>query len=131
MTKARNGFIKNLRYLCPVGVIALGLVIIVGCGTSLQYVRNSTISYASRRTPSEVKIFYSEPKLQYESLGIINWDYYQPGWRAPSITDILPQLRKKVSEEGGDAIIIRKQEIPPLTERNLRVIAEVIRYKVQ
>ena len=131
MERLRNAFIKNLHYFFLIGVIALGLVTIVGCGTSLQYVRNSTVSYASRRAPSEIKIFYSEPKLQYESLGIIIWDYYQPGWRAPSITDMLPQLRKKASEKGGDAIIIRKQEVLPLLQRNLRVIAEVIRHKIQ
>jgi len=30
MKKARNGFIKNLHYLCLIGVIALGLMTIVG-----------------------------------------------------------------------------------------------------
>jgi hypothetical protein len=30
MKKARNGFIKNLRYMCLIGVIALGLMTIVG-----------------------------------------------------------------------------------------------------
>ena len=32
MKKARNGYIKNLHYLCLVGVIALGLMTIVGTG---------------------------------------------------------------------------------------------------
>jgi hypothetical protein len=32
MKRSRNGFIKNLRYLCLVGVIALGLMTIVGTG---------------------------------------------------------------------------------------------------
>ena len=32
MKKSRNGFIKNLRYLCLVGVIALGLMTIVATG---------------------------------------------------------------------------------------------------
>lgn len=30
MSKARNGFIKKLRYICLVGVIALGLITIIG-----------------------------------------------------------------------------------------------------
>jgi len=30
MQKARNGFIKNLRYLCLIGIIALGLMTIIG-----------------------------------------------------------------------------------------------------
>lgn len=29
--KAKNGFIKNLRYLCLISIIALGLITIVGC----------------------------------------------------------------------------------------------------
>jgi len=32
MKKVRNGFIKNLRHLCLIGVIALGLMTIVGTG---------------------------------------------------------------------------------------------------
>lgn len=32
MKKVRNGFIKNFRYLCLIGVIALGLMTIVGTG---------------------------------------------------------------------------------------------------
>ena len=32
MKKARNGFIRNLHYLCLIGVIALGLMAIVGTG---------------------------------------------------------------------------------------------------
>lgn len=32
MKKARNGFVKNLRYLCLIGVVALGLMTVVGTG---------------------------------------------------------------------------------------------------
>ncbi|MBN1850688.1 MAG: hypothetical protein JW932_19110 [Deltaproteobacteria bacterium] len=32
MRKVKNGFIKNLYYICLVGVIALGLMMIVGAG---------------------------------------------------------------------------------------------------
>ena len=32
MRKVKNGFIKNLHYLCLIGVIALGLMTIVGTG---------------------------------------------------------------------------------------------------
>ena len=34
MKKSRNGFIKNLRYLCLIGVIVLGLMTIVATGGS-------------------------------------------------------------------------------------------------
>lgn len=32
MEKAKNGFIKNLHYLCLIGVITIGLITIVGTG---------------------------------------------------------------------------------------------------
>ena len=32
MKKVRNGFIKNLRYLCLICILALGLMTIVGTG---------------------------------------------------------------------------------------------------
>lgn len=45
MRKTRNGFIKNLRHLCLIGVIVLGLMTIVGCDggdtTNIYYDTNN------------------------------------------------------------------------------------------
>ena len=117
---------KHYRIVC---LFLLLLLLLSGCGTSLQFVRNSQADYPSRVSPSQVKVYYSEPDVGYDSIGLINWDYYQPGFRSPSITDVVAKLQQKAAKEGGDALIIRKQEIPPLTERNLRIIAEVIRFR--
>ena len=32
MKKLKNGFVKNLHYICVIGVIAIGLLTIVGTG---------------------------------------------------------------------------------------------------
>ena len=109
--------------------IAVSLVL-MACGTPLQYIPQSGASLpASHGLPADIQVFSGEPGRAYEVLGFINWDYYQPGWRAPSITDILPQLQKKAWESGGDALIIRKTETGEMHTRNLRVIAEVIRWR--
>ena len=116
------------KYLPPF-IGALSLLLLVGCGTPMQFIRNSHNATHIRRSPAEIQVYYSEPEAKYDNIGLIIWDHYQPGFRAPFISDVLPKLQVKASQEGGDAIIIRKQEVPPLTERNLRVAADVIRFR--
>jgi hypothetical protein len=110
-------------------LLILVVITIASCGTGPQFIRNDPAGYPLRHKAAEIQVYYAEPNKAYISIGLINWDYYQPGFRAPSITDLIPELQNVAAKEGGDALIIRKQEIPPLTERNLRVVAEIIRFK--
>ena len=50
MRRARNGFVKNLNYLCLVGVVALGLLTIIatGCGGG-----NGGGGYGGKDDPAE------------------------------------------------------------------------------
>jgi hypothetical protein len=78
--------------------VIIGMAFITACGTPLQYVKQTPGTYTPRGDPSTVKVLFADPGEPYEVLGFINWDYYQPGWRAPSITDILPRLQQKAWE---------------------------------
>jgi hypothetical protein len=104
---------------------------VTGCGTSLQYIDNSGKRHEPRGDPSRIKVLYKEPTEKYELLDTINWDYYQPGFRRPAITDVLTELRQKAWQVGGDAIIVRGQEVASPQSRNLLVLVDVIRFETQ
>jgi hypothetical protein len=113
------------RYLLTLVVT----ILLAGCGTGLQYTELTNETYTQRKSPNEVDILFDEPDQEYERLGRINWDYYEAGMSPPDLNDVSPDLRKKASQEGGDALIIREQQASPgANSRVFRVIAEVIRY---
>jgi hypothetical protein len=102
-------------------------IFMVSCGTPPMLTRNTANTYPIRTEPAKIQVFYSEPTRKYLSLGIINWNYYQPGVTTPSITTIIPELQKEASKIGGDAIVIRQQSVT-VTDRNLIVAVEILRW---
>ena len=91
-----------------------------GCST-MQYTVNPQVG-----DPSGVQVLYTYPNSNFKSLGIIDFDYYQPGFREPTVTDALPELKEKVREAGGNALIIRNQRIGQFNSRFITISAEVI-----
>ena len=104
------------------------LLLALSCGTSLQFIENSSKRYQPRGDPSTIKVFYNEPSETHELLGTLHWDYYQPGFRRPAITDVLPELKRKAWQVGGDAIVVR-QEVASPQSRNLLLVIDVIRFR--
>ncbi len=100
------------------------VVFIVGCST-MQYTSNPQ----SRSSGHHVKVLYDYPKGTYKVLGIIDYDFYQPGFREPTVTDALPSLKAKVRQAGGNGLIIRHQRIGINNNRFLHISAEVLKIK--
>lgn len=71
-------------------------------------------------------VLYDYPRSDYESLGIIDFDFYRPGFRQPTVTDALPELKEKVKSAGGNALIIRNQRIGANNNRFIEISAEVL-----
>lgn len=112
------------------GIAAVLFFLIAGCGSSLQYTKRANENFDKRKDASEIEMLYETPDREHQTLGTINWDYYEPGMSAPNINDAAPDLRKKAASEGGDALIIRQQQPSPgQNKRVLRITAEVIRYE--
>ncbi|MFA5170404.1 MAG: hypothetical protein WC426_02480 [Sulfuriferula sp.] len=77
---------------------------------------------------SGVSVLYAyPPTATFKSLGLIDFDYYQPGFREPTVTDALPKLKEKVSEVGGNALIVRNQRMNRYNARYITISAEVLR----
>jgi hypothetical protein len=76
-----------------------------------------------------VQVLYDYPKAEFDNLGTISFDYYQPGFREPTVTDALPDLKSKVLSVGGNALIVRDQRIGRSNNRFIQISAEVLRVK--
>lgn len=100
--------------------LVLLAVALNGCST-MQYTANPQAgdSYG-------VLVLYGYPNGQYKSLGIIDYDYYQPGFHEPTVIDALPNLKEKVREAGGNALIVRNQRIGRNNNRFISISAEVL-----
>ena len=101
-------------------VAALLLVLLTACST-MQYTPNPQSG-----TDGDVRVLYDYPKAKYKNLGVIDFDYYQPGFREPTVSDALPKLKAKVSSVGGNALIVRNQKIGSNNNRFITVSAEVL-----
>lgn len=73
-----------------------------------------------------VRVLYDYPHAKFKDLGIIDFDYYHPGFREPTVTDALPALKTKVLSVGGNALIVRNQRIGQHNNRFISISAEVL-----
>lgn len=89
----------------------------------------STMNYTAAQPQSSepgVRVIYEYPQeAKFKSLGTINVDHYQPGWRAPTVSDVLPKLKDKAASVGGNALIVRSHQVGQFG-RTIQVSAEVL-----
>lgn len=98
----------------------LSAVLLTACST-MQYTPNPQSG-----TDGGVRVLYDYPRAKHRNLGVIDFDYYQPGFREPTVSDALPNLKAKVSSVGGNALIVRNQKIGRNNNRFITVSAEVL-----
>ena len=106
-------------------IFATGLAIALTACSTTQVHRNSATAYAPTAA-SSVQVLYSEPKRDYESIGIVSANRYKPGWSDPSVADAIPQLQAAGASLGADAVIVRASRSQ--NTRNTLVEAEAIRF---
>jgi hypothetical protein len=109
-------------------LVGLCVALVAACAAGLQYTSEKT--YPPRGTAEGIQVFdRREPPEAYERLGQITWDYQRTKFSPPNLQEIQSDLKQKVWEVGGDALIIRKLEEPRDPEGVLRVGADVVRWK--
>ena len=69
------------------------------------------------------------PTSDYDNLGTVSFRYFRQGYRTPSISDALSELKTRVREAGGNAFILVQAQPDHDDKRTLRVSAEVLRLK--
>jgi len=100
--------------------MVLSVALLTACST-MQYTPNPQSG-----TDSAVRVLYDYPKAKFRNLGVIDFDYYQPGFREPTVSDALPSLKAKVLSVDGNALIVRNQKIGSNNNRFITVSAEVL-----
>ena len=69
------------------------------------------------------------PTADYDDLGVVQFTFFRAGIVTPSVNAVLPELKAKVREAGGNAFILLAQSPDRDDKRVLHVNAEVLKLK--
>ena len=92
----------------------------------MQYTPNPTALELSQGNGVQVLYTYP-PEGKFQNLGVIDFTFWRPGWRQPTVTDTLPELKDQVRLAGGNALIVRDQRMHDFNKRKIIVSAEVLK----
>ncbi len=89
----------------------------------------STVQYtpvAQQSNEPGVRVLNEYPQeVKFKSLGIIDVNHYRPGLRAPTVSDVLPELKAKAASAGGNALIVRSHQVGQF-DRSIIITVEVL-----
>lgn len=89
----------------------------------------STVEYrpgSALVSENGVRVLYEHPQdVKFKSLGTIQAEVYQPGFKAPTVADVMPKLLTKAATAGGNAVIVRNNQVGQF-DRSISVTAEVL-----
>lgn len=111
-TNLRNCFRKHLRAPRPgiptvILLIAAAAMFASGCITT-RYAPTTSNAYTSKPANCDIEVFITTlPDRDYVEIGIV--EAKATLWKS-DIQDILPKLRERACEEGGDAIIMGESD---------------------
>lgn len=101
-------------------LVAASALILSACST-VEYRPN-----AQQLSQPGVHVLYEYPQdSKFKSLGTVDAYVYQPGWRAPTVADVMPKLKDKAAAAGGNALIVRSHQVGQF-QRSISVTAEVL-----
>jgi hypothetical protein len=111
------------------GLLCVGLLL-GGCASGLEY-KSLGPSYPPRGTAEGIQVFDRvEPPAPYDRIGTISGEHQRRKFMPPRLIEILPEMKQKAYEAGGDALVVRKLEEPPTDPDGvLKVEADVVRFK--
>lgn len=101
-------------------VLLVAVLSLSACST-VQYTPN-----APQSNEAGVRVLYEYPQeAKFKSLRTIDVNHYRPGWRAPTVSDVLPELKAKAASAGGNALIVRSHQVSQF-DRSISISAEVL-----
>jgi len=106
--------------------LSLSVLVTACAGTQLNYLANPIPAQQMRKQPQDIEVMYDGPGRPYDVLGLIDCSRYEPGFSDPGLLSVLPEIRFKASQVGGDGVIVRRSQSGG---RSIDVAAEVIRYR--
>lgn len=110
------------------------LFFISGCTTVQTHsysnapVINDSYKSGQKSSIGNIQILYSEPRKNYESIGVFSVKKYKPGFSDPTVSDAIDELKEAGSKLSAHAIIIRKVTTPD-GKRFTTIEGEAIRWR--
>jgi hypothetical protein len=68
---------------------------------------NDMYKGGQKASVDNVQILYSEPRKNYESIGVFSIKKYKPGFTDPTVSDAIDELKEAGRNLGASAVIIR------------------------
>lgn len=100
----------KIKYLLITSVM---LITTSGCTTVQTHsyanapVVNDMYKSGQKASVDNVQILYSEPRQNYESIGVFSVKKYKPGFSDPTVSDAIDELKEAGKKLGATAVIIR------------------------
>jgi hypothetical protein len=115
--------------------LLLSLLLLGACSSAppAPEAERARATIAPTPTPStvenDVQFLREYPSADYDDLGTVSFTFFRKGYRTPSVSDVLPELKTRVHEAGGNAFLVVQQQPDRDDKRMLRVSAEILRLK--
>jgi hypothetical protein len=113
--------------------LAVALLTLAGCASNppapdrpAEAVKPAAAAPAAA---DEVQPLSGYPTADYEDLGTFQYTFFRPGLMTPSLNTIMPELKTKIRQAGGNAFVILDQAPDKADKRVLHVSAEVLKLK--
>jgi hypothetical protein len=114
--------------------IVLALSTLAGCGSSpptpdrpVEAI-NSPAAVAPAAT-DDVRLLTAYPQTAYDDLGTVQYTFFRPGFMTPALNTIMPELKDKIRQAGGNAFVIVDQSTDKTDKRVLHISAQVLKVK--
>lgn len=76
---------------------------------------------------AQVAILQAPPEVRaYQSRGVYAYKFYRPGMDRPTVYDVWPQLSEQVRANGGNACLMRGQDVGWISLRTITVTCDVL-----
>lgn len=98
---------------------ALACLLVCGCTYAVEGNPTYEVSGVAR-------LYDYPPNRAYQSLGLHSWGFYRPSFSEPTLADVWEALSGKVTALGGNACIVRYEQVGHITARTLTVTCEVL-----
>lgn len=97
-----EGFMKFKMVLIPAFLLMSGCTSVQTHSYSTAPVVNDSYRAGQRAISGNIQILYSEPRQNYESIGVFSVRKYKPGFSDPTVSDAVEELKEAGRKLGAD-----------------------------
>lgn len=96
---------------CFRALVALCLVAVGGCGTTMTYTPSSSTKYPAKGLSCAIDVLTVPPQRAFVQLGSFDFSFSNKGTGPRTAADLLEAVRARACQEGADAVIGTKSDL--------------------